>query len=146
MEFTPISSLECSFSTPATKQIRAIVTLIWPYSSSTRTAALLLVEPDFRLRSKRGQVRVQFHGASAQAVARSGVGSGDEVILELQGAKWVEATVGISTPGKSVDAELVFRRRLVAKVRPFGIVANCCLDGLYILDFSRRDSNCRVGC
>jgi hypothetical protein len=77
---------------------------------------LLLVEPDFRLRSERGQVRVQLRGPSAVAVARTHITSGDEVILSLEGAKWAEATPGISTPGKSVESELVYTRRLILQV------------------------------
>jgi hypothetical protein len=116
MEFIPIAQLGPSLPTAERKRIRAIVTIIWPYSFSTRSAALLLVEPDFRLRSEQGQVRVQLRGPSAAAVARTHVTSGDEVILSLEGAKWVEATPDISTPGKSVDSELVYTRRLVLQV------------------------------
>jgi hypothetical protein len=116
MDYTPIADLGNSLLDAESKQIRAIVTIIWPYSSSTKTAALLLVEPDFRLRRNKGQVRVQFRGASAVEVARSGITSGDEVILALKGAKWVEVAPGISTPGKSVDLELVYKRRLAMKV------------------------------
>lgn len=131
MEFTPIAELGPSLAAAESRHIRAIVTIMWPYSSSTKTVALLLVEPDFRLRNKRGQVRVQFRGASAVEVARAGVASGDEVILGLRGARWVEATPGISTPGKSVDAELVYGRRLALKV-------GCCLARQ-----GRRGSNVR---
>ena len=116
MELIPIAQLGPSLVSPEVKRIRAVVTIIWPYSSSTKSAALLLVEPDFRLRSKNGQVRVQLRGASAEAVARSGLASGDLVLLHLEGAHWVEATPGISTPGKSVDLELVYRSRLTLQV------------------------------
>jgi hypothetical protein len=112
----PISQLErASFDDPNTA-IRAVVTLIWPYSSSTRRAALLLAEPDFRLRKSKGQVRVQLAGAAAEAVARSKISSGDEIMLRLDGAKRVEAAAGISTPGKSVDVELEYSRRIVCEV------------------------------
>jgi hypothetical protein len=116
MKFTPIARLGPSLPAAESKRIHAIVTIIWPYSSSTKSAALLLVEPDFRLRNKRGQVRVQLRGPSAEAVARTHVTSGDEVILGLEGANWVEATPGISTPGRSVDFELVYTRRLILQV------------------------------
>jgi hypothetical protein len=116
METVPISHLRPSLSNPESQLIRAIVTLIWPYSSFIKSVALLLVEPDFRLREKKGQVRVQLQGASAAALGRTKIGIGDEILLHLEGAQWVEATPGISTPGKSVDMELLFKRRLVCQV------------------------------
>jgi hypothetical protein len=116
MGLVPIAHLGPSLSNPESGRIRAIVALIWPYSSSTKSVALLLVEPDFRLRVKRGQVRVQLRGASAAALARTKVGSGDEILLNLEGVQWVEAAPGITTPGKSVDTELLFKRRLVCQV------------------------------
>ena len=59
---TPISiaQLTPDLSAPSTRCIRAIVTLIWPYSSSTSTLKLLLAEHDFRLRRTRGQVASAF--------------------------------------------------------------------------------------
>ncbi|OQO14053.1 hypothetical protein B0A48_00929 [Cryoendolithus antarcticus] len=101
----PIQSLDTSIPPPAGRTIRAVVTLCWPYSSSTRQCALLLADPDFRLRSRKGQVRVRFHGAAAEAVAKAKPGIGDEVELELGGAGWVGSGVGgeiVQTPGKSV--------------------------------------------
>lgn len=107
-----IAKLAPSLADAGDKHIRAVVTLLWPYSSSTRKVALLLAEPDFRLRKRNGQVRVQFTGPAARAVARSYIGIGDVVVLTLAGAKWVDATPGLVTPGKSIDAELVFREKL----------------------------------
>ncbi|KAK6432522.1 hypothetical protein LTR95_011307 [Oleoguttula sp. CCFEE 5521] len=101
----PIQSLDTSVPPPVGQTIRAVVTLCWPYSSSTRQCALLLADPDFRLRSRKGQVRVRFHGAAAEAVAKAKPGIGDEVELELGGAGWVGTEVGgeiVQTPGKSV--------------------------------------------
>ncbi|RDI85145.1 hypothetical protein Vi05172_g5149 [Venturia inaequalis] len=93
-----------------------MVTLIWPYSSSTQSFALLLAEPDFRLRNKKGQVLVRFQGASAAALARAGIGSGDEVQLHLEGVQWLDADPGITTPGRCVDTELLFKRKLVCQI------------------------------
>ncbi|CAA9962931.1 Telo-bind multi-domain protein [Pyrenophora teres f. maculata] len=98
-----------------TKHFRAKVTLIWPYSSSARQFALLLVEPDLRLRRKNGQVRARFSGSSAKAIATTGVGIGDEVVLSLQGAQFVQEGV-VSTPGKSIDWELSYTHTVVAQV------------------------------
>ena len=117
MDTIPIAQLELSNAQGLSKSVRGVVTLIWPYSSSTKRAALLLAEPDFRLRKSKGQVRVQFAGPAAEAIARSKISSGDEVVLSLQGARWVDATAGISTPGRSVDVELEYKRRIVCAVR-----------------------------
>lgn len=108
----PIASLDPSVAPSPSYYIHAIVTLVWPYSSSTRSTALLLAEPDFRLRRKKGQVRVKFTGPSARHVATSGVGIGDNVTLRLAGARWETGNTLMSTPGRSVDGELLFNGRL----------------------------------
>jgi len=116
MEYVPIAELAPSLPSTDTKAIKAVVTLIWPYSSSTKRAAVLLAEPDFRLRRRKGQVRVQLAGASAEAVARSHIGIGDEVTLRLLGAQWMSNVENTKTPGRSVDWELRYGQRLVMQV------------------------------
>ncbi|KAL9087269.1 MAG: hypothetical protein Q9165_006763 [Trypethelium subeluteriae] len=114
MEVLPIPSLAPSLPSLDAKSFEGVVTLVWPYSSSTGQLALLIVEQDFRLRRNKGQVRVQFNGSSAKAVAQSGIGIGDVVIVGLEGAQWVqEGKNHVSTPGKSVDWELAYGHRLV---------------------------------
>ncbi|TKA79582.1 hypothetical protein B0A49_08194 [Cryomyces minteri] len=81
----PVTQLAPSLSSKSTKVIKAILALIWPYPSSVRESAVPLAETDFRLRRSKSQGRVQLNGADAQAVARSGMGIGDEVILALPG-------------------------------------------------------------
>ncbi|KAI7266969.1 hypothetical protein KC345_g8055 [Hortaea werneckii] len=116
-ETVPIQTLAPDAELPSNGAIRAVVTLAWPFSSSTRQCALLLADPDFRLRTRKGQVRVRFTGPSAEAVAKSRIGIGDEITLHLGGATWAEPKEGvIRTPGKSVDGELVFARQLGLKV------------------------------
>ncbi|KAI6854998.1 hypothetical protein KC343_g1435 [Hortaea werneckii] len=116
-ETVPIQTLAPDAELPSNAAIRAVVTLAWPFSSSTRQCALLLADPDFRLRTRKGQVRVRFTGPSAEAVAKSRIGIGDEITLRLGGATWAEPKEGaIRTPGKSVDGELVFARQLGLKV------------------------------
>lgn len=112
----PIAQLQPSVETSGS-YVRGIVTLIWPYSSSNRSISILLVEPDFRLRRHRGQVRISFRDASARAVAKSGLTSGNEVLVGLLGAKWVQEDTVIRTPGRGVDGELQFGQRLVLEVR-----------------------------
>jgi hypothetical protein len=112
----PIADLSPELEDSSTKSIKAVVTLKWPYSSSSGTIALLLAEPDFRLRRAKGQVRVQFSGASAKAIARSEISSGDEVTLSLEGVEWAKDPKTTQAPGQSVDWELRFTERVVAQV------------------------------
>ncbi|KAI6832128.1 hypothetical protein KC340_g9523 [Hortaea werneckii] len=128
-ETVPIQTLAPDAELPSNGAIRAVVTLAWPFSSSTRQCALLLADPDFRLRTRKGQVRVRFTGPSAEAVAKSRIGIGDEIRLHLGGATWAESKEGaIRTPGKSVDGELVFARQLELKVARGTGEANISLD------------------
>ncbi|KAL9064757.1 MAG: hypothetical protein Q9157_007718, partial [Trypethelium eluteriae] len=118
MEALPIASLAPSLPSVDAKSFKGVVTLVWPYSSSTGQLSLLIAEQDFRLRRNKGQVRVHFHGSSAKAVARSGIGIGDVVIVGLEGVQWVqEAGDHVNTPGKSVDWELRYGQRLVLYAR-----------------------------
>lgn len=113
----PIAQLTPLLAAASTRSIRAIITLTWPYSSATGSVAFLLVEPDFRLRRTRGQVRVQFSGSSAKAVAKAGIASGDEVILSLDGVEWVHDETLFATPGRGVEFDLKFTERLLVQVR-----------------------------
>jgi hypothetical protein len=115
MEFIPISTLE-GLSGTQPRYLKGVITLIWPFSSSTKKAAFLLAEPDFRLRHKKGQVRIQVHGAAALDVAKSKLGIGDEIVLSLRGARLVRAEQDVSTPGKSVDVELIYKSVLSMEV------------------------------
>lgn len=111
----PISELQPSVDTN-NSSIRGIVTLIWPYSSSNGSLSLLLAEPDFRLRRQKGQIRVIFTGSSAKLVARSGVSSGDGVVLALVGVQWAKDETTLRTPGKGSEWELKFGERAVLQV------------------------------
>jgi hypothetical protein len=116
----PIAQLTPLLVAPASRSLKAVVTLTWPYSSATGSVAFLLAEPDFRLRRTKGQVRVQFSGSSAKTVAKSGIASGDVVILCLDGVEFVHDETTISTPGRGVDFELRFTERLLLQVRFLG--------------------------
>lgn len=96
--------------------VQAVVTLVWPFSSSNRLFSLLLAEQDFRLRNQNGQIRVTFCGRCAEEVARTKVGIGDTVTLSLQGAQWTENQKLQSTPGKSLGWELQFKNRVKLEV------------------------------
>lgn len=119
MEHIHIAALRPNVDALESKQIKAVVTLIWPYSSSQRQFALLLAEPDFRLRRKKGQVRARFSSTSARALATTGVGIGDEVVLSLHGAQFVQDGA-VSTPGKSIDWELAYTQTVAISVRRDG--------------------------
>ncbi|THV77905.1 hypothetical protein D6D29_08129 [Aureobasidium pullulans] len=113
MEIIPISSLS-PFTALPNGGFKALVTLLWPFSSATGQCALLLADPDARQRHQKGQVRVRFTGPSARQIATSGVGIGDSVQVALVGAQWLTEsdTALVKTPGKSVDGELIFQNRL----------------------------------
>jgi len=118
----PIQDLDISTSPPGGRRVHAVVTLLWPYSSSTRQCALLLSERDFRLRARGGQIRVKFSGPAARAVAEGRLGIGDEVVLELGSGEWVtdEGGVPVRVPGKSVG-ELQFGRGVNLTVKRRGV-------------------------
>ncbi|KAE8441527.1 hypothetical protein EG329_004873 [Mollisiaceae sp. DMI_Dod_QoI] len=116
----PIAQLTPLLAAPATRSIKAIVTLTWPYSSATGSIAFLLSEPDFRLRRTKGQVRVQFAASSAKSVVKAGIASGDEVILRLDGVEWLEEQNDAVTPGRGLGFELKFTERLNLQVKQEG--------------------------
>ena len=111
----PITDLSPK-SARVSSYITATVALVWPYSSSTSTLALLLAEPDVRLRKSKGQVKVVFRGGCAKEVAKTHIGIGDVVKLSLDGCAWKETGDVVSTPGKKIDWDLEYNRRLVLKV------------------------------
>lgn len=98
------------------KSITGLVTLLWPYSKSQRTFSLLLVEPDFRLRRQNGQVRVHLQGPSASVLAKSGVQSGDQIILNLEGVNWLRDESTKETPGRGIEWQLQFGECLSLQV------------------------------
>ncbi|KAL2811322.1 hypothetical protein BJX63DRAFT_399322 [Aspergillus granulosus] len=104
----PIAQLSTDVDILAEKSIHSVVTLLWPYSSSTKSLGLLLAEPDFRLRRLNGQVKVLFHGHVAEEVAKSHVGIGDKVYLSLAGSRLMENNAVAQTPGSRSAYELHF--------------------------------------
>lgn len=113
---TPISELSPSLEYPGRRYVCAVVTLLWPFSSSTRSFSLLLSHPDFRLRRLNGQVKARFQGSGAEAVARSKVGIGDTVILGLDGVEWINHQAEVETPGRSISWDLQFEDKVVLQV------------------------------
>lgn len=96
----PIAQINPQIDHLAESSIRATVTLVWPYSSSTKAFSCLLAEPDFRLRRSNGQVKAIFHGTVAENVAKTQVGIGDEVLLSLAGSRLEKNETAAQTPGR----------------------------------------------
>ncbi|KFZ03386.1 hypothetical protein V502_10989, partial [Pseudogymnoascus sp. VKM F-4520 (FW-2644)] len=117
-EQVAIAKLEPTIPNLQSCYFKAVVTLLWPYSSSNKSLSVLLAEPDFRLRGNRGQVKVQFAGSSAKHVYDAGIGSGDELVVSLNGAEWIPESAGAAqTPGRGIEWELKFAERLVLQIR-----------------------------
>ena len=112
----PIAELQPELAEADECYFQGVVTLIWPYSSSSKSLSLLLVEPDFRLRARHGQVRLYFRGASAKAVSKREVTSGDQLTLGLRGVTWAKDDSAASTPGKGIEWQLQYGEVLDLKV------------------------------
>ena len=113
----PIAQINPELNHLAESSIRATVTLVWPYSSSTKAFSCLLAEPDFRLRRSNGQVKVIFHGTVAENVARTQVGIGDEVVLGLAGSRLEKNETAAQTPGRFVAWDIHLDDRVHLEVR-----------------------------
>ena len=112
----PIASLDPTVAPDSDLCIGGVVILVWPFSSSSQSTALLIAESDFRLRRRKGQIRIRFDGSAAKHVATSRIGIGDQVTLSLKGSEWDTNSVVSSTPGRSVEGELVYRNSLSLRV------------------------------
>lgn len=118
-EIIPIAQLDNPHGKSAASSFKGVVTLVWPYSSSNKSAALLVADPDFRLRNRKGQVRVQLTGPAARAVAKAHIGIGDHLHLSLRGASWLQVKDPVNTPGRSIDAELLYDRSIQLQVSQY---------------------------
>ncbi|KAI5862932.1 hypothetical protein GGS23DRAFT_597236 [Durotheca rogersii] len=117
-EKIPIADLNPDLSNPASRTVRGVVTITWPYNSVQKTFSFILAEPDYRLRRNKGQVRISFSGASAKAAGDSGLSSGDEILVSLDGAEWEpeQTRKRQSLPGASIDWHLKFAEKLLLQV------------------------------
>ncbi|KAM3556106.1 hypothetical protein MY1884_005245 [Beauveria asiatica] len=114
---TPIAQLDPGLSDRDTRVIDGVVTIIWPYSIVTRSAAFILAEHDFRLRHARGQLRIEFHGNLGQKLADAGVGGGDGLRISLEGAEWEEHKSQTRVPGTILEWQLKFTKRLLMRIQ-----------------------------
>lgn len=113
----PIAQLSPALEKLDKRKIQAAVTLVWPYSSSTKSLSILLSEPDFRLRRFNGQVKATFHGRVAERIAESQVGIGDTVGLALAGSEFVANDAATQTPGRCVAWDVHFKKGVLLEVR-----------------------------
>ncbi|KAI0023604.1 hypothetical protein F4780DRAFT_728734 [Xylariomycetidae sp. FL0641] len=116
---TPIAELGPELLDLATRAVRGVVTITWPYSSVKNTFAFILAEPDFRLRRNRGQVRVNLAGAAAKAAKAADLGPSDEVLLSLDGATWEAEQIKKrqSLPGTELEWQLQFAEKVKLSVK-----------------------------
>jgi len=112
-----ITELAPTIDDQASKFIDGVVSLIWPYSSSTHRAAILLADPDFRIRRQKGQTKITFHGDAGVSVAESHVGIGDTVHLSLEGAQWTEPGNDVHTLGKRADWDLEYAGQVYMEIQ-----------------------------
>ncbi|KAK2002675.1 hypothetical protein LX36DRAFT_746052 [Colletotrichum falcatum] len=116
-EGIPIAQLSPDIQDPKKRVARGVVTITWPYSIVKKTIAFLLAEPDYRLRRAKGQVRVEFDGSSAKAIAEAALGSGDEITLSLDGVEFVADDSTTRVPGTSLDWQLRFTERVLLQAK-----------------------------
>lgn len=113
---TPIAQLSPALAQPEDKCIYATVSLVWPYSSSTKSLALLLAEPDFRLRRPNGQVKAVFHGRVAETVAEQHIGIGETLCLSLKDSTFAPNDAATQSSGRSIAWDLHFDRGVTLEV------------------------------
>ncbi|KAF8460672.1 hypothetical protein BDZ91DRAFT_851479 [Kalaharituber pfeilii] len=97
--------------------VKAVVSLIWPYSPSSSTMRLVLSEEDFRLRGNKGQLRVSFHGACAKQLATRNISIGDKLIFSTEGARFRKLEKGLA---RDVPWSLRYDNRLSIKFESKG--------------------------
>ena len=115
-----IADLEQAHVTAAIagKYVEATISLVWPYSSSTRKFSVLLSEYDSGSFKTRRQVKVTFHNGAAKAAQESKIGIGDTIRLSLEASELTKRLDEISTPGKRLENDVEFRRQLTLEMSP----------------------------
>ncbi|KAL2268681.1 hypothetical protein VTJ83DRAFT_3527 [Remersonia thermophila] len=113
---TPIAQLGPDLPDQPSRVVRGQVTITWPYNSVNKTLAVLIAEPDVRLRRNKGQIRIVLSGPSAVAVSACGLGAGDELLFALAGAEWSKDASPGRIPGARVEWQLQFGWKLLLQV------------------------------
>ncbi|KAH8173967.1 telomeric single stranded DNA binding POT1/CDC13 domain-containing protein [Sarocladium implicatum] len=115
---TSISELSPDLPDMVSRVIDGSVTITWPFSASKRLLAFVLADHDFRKRRNKGQVRLEFHGASGRTLEKAKIASGDTVRLSLDGAEWQKQDVSQSgLSGEPLGWQLNFSRKLRLSLR-----------------------------
>lgn len=113
---TSIATLNPALDELSKRHVHVVVTLVWPYSSSSRRISLLLADPDFRLRATNGQVKVHFLGCAAEELVNLKISIGDHLFLSLDGSKWEKQAAKVGILESSIDWELSYSDRLKLEV------------------------------
>lgn len=114
---TPIAQLSPSVEFEKARYVRAVIMLLWPFSSTTKELKLLISEPDFRLRSAHGQIRVICRNEVAEVVAKSQAGIGDTLLLGLDGVRWEKRPDEQASFAGEAEWSLLFSERIIMEVR-----------------------------
>lgn len=99
-------------SVTLTGKIDVVVTLLWPYSSSTSKLSALVAEDDFKLRKSRGQLKITFLGNAASKL--KDVQIGNRLKISLEGARWEKPEQSVSA---NIPWELTWETRLQIQVK-----------------------------
>ncbi|OAQ85505.1 telomere end binding protein [Purpureocillium lilacinum] len=114
---TPIAQLSPDLQDAESRAVDGVVTITWPYSVVTKSIAFIIAEQDPLRRRDKGQLRVECHGPASKALADSGIGGGDAILLSLVGAEWDVAHAKTSLPAGSHDWQLKFTKRILLRAR-----------------------------
>ncbi|KAK8002905.1 hypothetical protein PG989_002624 [Apiospora arundinis] len=126
---TPIAQLNPQLPSQTTT-VRGVVTVVWPYSSTASSLSFTLAEPEYRLRRPKGQIRVNFAGHVAKGVSDSGIKSGDNLVIALDGVEWEAADTNRRLSGAGHEWQLKFSQKLhlQAKLDDTGEIKDLVID------------------
>ncbi|KAF3926670.1 hypothetical protein ABW21_db0202019 [Orbilia brochopaga] len=110
-ELQPVSLADLDPSRMTAGEITAVVSLVWPYSSSALRLTAIIAHQDHRQRERRGELKVLFTGYAAESIRKLAIG--DVVKLSLEGANWEPLP---DAREKDVPWQLRWDKRLRVKV------------------------------
>jgi hypothetical protein len=99
----------------STSLLHGVITIKWPYSSSTQKLTFLLADPDPRKRAAGGQVKITLLGKAAEAIDK--IESGEEISLAA-----ADDNGGISVEndvGGRIKHHITFSQGCILIVLPF---------------------------
>ncbi|KAJ6256637.1 hypothetical protein Dda_8502 [Drechslerella dactyloides] len=110
-ELQPVSLSDLDPSRTPAGEITAVVSLVWPYSSSALRLTAIIAHQEHRRRERRGELKVLFTGYAAESLRKLAIG--EVVKLSLEGADWEPLP---DTQEKDVPWQLRWEKRLRVKV------------------------------